>query len=115
LYLIVPSLREKKVQNNVWGMEYNITMETTIDNKTQILAQLWLDYKDDEEFTDFIEYNDLGLPLAYAVSTNIVKITPEAEKFINETFDLLLTGLGIEEDTGFEDLQELLELMAEEE
>jgi hypothetical protein len=83
-------------------------METTLDNKTQILAQLWLDYRDDEEFTDFIQYNDLGLPLAYAISTNIIKITPQAEKFINETFELLLAGLDVE-DTGFEDLEELLE------
>jgi hypothetical protein len=83
-------------------------METTIDNKTQILAQLWLDYRDDEEFTDFIEYNDLGLPLAYAIGSNIVKITTQAEKFINETFELLLAGLDLE-DTGFESLEELLE------
>ncbi len=56
-------------------MEYNRTMETTLDNKLSILSQLWLDYRDDEEFTDFIEYNDLGLPLAYAISNDIVKIT----------------------------------------
>jgi len=88
-------------------MEYNRTMETTLENKAQILSQLWLDYRDDEEFTDFIEYNDLGLPLAYAVSTDIVKITAQAEKMIGETFDLLLVGLEIE-DTGFEDLEEVL-------
>lgn len=82
-------------------------METTLENKAQILSQLWLDYRDDEEFTDFIEYNDLGLPLAYAVSTDIVKITAQAEKMIGETFDLLLVGLEIE-DTGFEDLEEVL-------
>jgi hypothetical protein len=87
-------------------------METTFDNKVAILAKLWLDYRDDEEFTDFIEYNDLGLPLAYAISTNIVKSTPTAEKFINETFDLLLAGLEVE-DTGFEDLEEILELGSE--
>jgi hypothetical protein len=87
-------------------------METTFDNKVAILAELWLDYRDDEEFTDFIEYNDLGLPLAYAISTNIVKSTPTAEKFINETFDLLLAGLEVE-DTGFEDLAEVLELGSE--
>lgn len=87
-------------------------METTFDNKVAILAELWLDYRDDEEFTDFIEYNDLGLPLAYAISTNIVKSTPTAEKFINETFELLLAGLEVE-DTGFEDLAEVLELGSE--
>ena len=87
-------------------------METTLDNKLSILSQLWLDYRDDAEFTDFIEYNDLGLPLAYAISTNIVKSTPTAEKFINETFELLLAGLEVE-DTGFEDLAEVLELGSE--
>jgi hypothetical protein len=87
-------------------------METTFDNKVAILSQLWLDYRDDEEFTDFIEYNDLGLPLAYAISTNIVKSTPTAEKFINETFDLLLAGLDVE-DTGFETLEDVLELGSE--
>jgi hypothetical protein len=56
-------------------------METTLDNKLSILSELWLDYRDDEEFTDFIEYNDLGLPLAYAISTKIVEVTPSAEKF----------------------------------
>lgn len=89
------------------------TMETTLDNKLSILAQLWLDYRDDEEFTDFIEYNDLGLPLAYAISNGIVKITPTAEKFILETFDLLLAGLDLE-DVGFEILEDVLDAGSQE-
>lgn len=88
--------------------------ETTFDNKANILADLWLNYRDDQEFQDFIEYNDLGLPLAYAISTGIVKKTDQAEKFINETFELLLAGIGIE-DTGFESLEDLLDLGLEEE
>ena len=88
-------------------------METTLDNKLSILSELWLDYRDDEEFTDFIEYNDLGLPLAYAISTKIVEITPSAEKFIGETFDLLLAALDLE-DTGYEDLTEVLEAGSQE-
>lgn len=82
---------------------------TPYSNKYQILADLWLNYKDDEEFQDFVEYNDLGLPLAYAIANEIVKSTDLAEKFINETFDLLLAGLEIE-DTGFESLDDLLGL-----
>jgi hypothetical protein len=35
----------------------------TFDNKISILAELWMNYRDDEELQDFIEYNDLGLPL----------------------------------------------------
>jgi hypothetical protein len=74
-----------------------------------MLAELWLNYKEDEEFQDFIEYNDLGLPIAYIIHNDIVKSTDTAEKFVGETFALLLAGLGIE-DTGFETLDELLGL-----
>lgn len=81
---------------------------TTQSNKAFILGELWLNYRQDEEFVDFIEYNDIGLPLAYMVSNNIVETNPMAEKFIDETFDLLLKGLGIE-DENFESLEEILE------
>jgi hypothetical protein len=83
--------------------------ETTFEDKASILADLWLNYRQDVEFADFIEYNDIGLPLAYAIANDIVKTTDIATRFIEETFDLLLVGLGIENDTGFENLDDLLE------
>lgn len=83
-------------------------MTTTFSNKTAILADLWMAYRDDEEFEDFIQYNDLGLPIAYALSAQIVTATPLAEQFVNETFDLLLKGLQIQEDYGFETLEDVL-------
>ena len=64
-------------------------------------------YRLDTEFSDFIEYNDLGLPLAYAISEGIVQSTETAKRFIEEAFDLLLAGLDIE-DTGFNSLDEVL-------
>jgi hypothetical protein len=82
-------------------------MTTSIENKALILADLWLNYRNDTEFVDFIEYNDLGLPLAYAISEGIVKATELSNGFINETFDLLLAGMGIDEDTGFESMEDL--------
>lgn len=80
---------------------------TSFDAKCDILGELWVEYKNDVEFEDFIEYNDLGLPLAYALATEIVTKTPKAELFVNETFDLLLTGLELA-DEGFETLADLL-------
>jgi len=80
---------------------------TTFENKCLILSDVWLNYRNDEQFEDFATYNDMGLPLAYAISEGIVKNTEVAEGFINETFDLLLAGLGID-DTGFESLDDLL-------
>lgn len=87
-------------------------MKTTFADKCLILSDLWLNYKSGEEFAEFIQYNDLGLPLAYLISEGIVETTPPAENYVNETFDVLLAGLGIE-DEGFENLDELLGLAEE--
>jgi len=81
--------------------------ETSQENKLAILAELWINYREDEDFTDFIEYNDLGLPLAYAIHNDIVSVSNRAVKFIDETFDLLLTALELQ-DEGFENLDDLL-------
>jgi hypothetical protein len=67
-----------------------------------------MDYREDKEFQDFIEYNDLGLPLGYAVSANLVNPNEMTEQFVGETFELLLTSLGLT-DTGFDSLSEILE------
>ena len=83
---------------------------TPYSDRIQILADLWMNYRNDEEFVDFIEYNDIGLPLAYILANEIVKPSDMSERFINETFDLLLAGLEIEEDTGFESLDDILGL-----
>ena len=82
-------------------------MTTPFEDKTSILADLWLNFRDDTQFVDFIEYNDLGLPLAYAISEGIVDTTDLATNFVNETFDLLLAGLGVD-DTGFESLDDVM-------
>jgi hypothetical protein len=68
---------------------------------------LWLSYRNDEQFQDFIEYNDLGLPIAYAIDNSIVKSTEMAQRFVEESFDLFLASLEVE-DTGFDSLDDLL-------
>jgi hypothetical protein len=85
---------------------------TPFSNQASILAELWMNHRGDEEFRDFVEYNDLGLPLAYAIAENVVSASDKAKLFIEETFDVLLAGLEIE-DTGFETLDELLALAEE--
>lgn len=82
--------------------------ETTYANKCAILADLWMTYRNDEQFQDFIEYNDLGLPLSYAIDSEIVKSTEMAQRFIEEAFSLLLAGLDIAEDAGYETMDDIL-------
>lgn len=83
--------------------------ETNFEDKCLILSDLWMNYRYDEEFKDFVEYNDLGLPLAYTISNNIVNNTPASQAFIEEAFDIFLAGLGIDDD-GFTSLDEILDL-----
>jgi hypothetical protein len=87
--------------------------ETTFSNKVAILADLWITYSNDETFEDFFEYNDLGLPLAYALDNDIVVANEKTNAFIEETFALFLTGLE-QEDIGFTTLNEVLMLPEEE-
>jgi hypothetical protein len=87
-------------------------MATLFEAQTQILADLWMDYRGDTDFQDFIEYNDLGLPLAYVIANGIVDASPLSKSYIEETFDLLLASLEIEEDTGFDSLDDLLSFKA---
>lgn len=84
-------------------------MKTPITKQTEILAELWIEYKNDTGFEDFISYNDLGLPLAYAISADIVSASERANLFIEETFGLLLEALSLE-DEGFESLDDLISL-----
>ena len=76
--------------------------------RCEILEDLWINYRDDQNFEDFIEYNDLALPLAYCISNGLIESNEKIEPFINEAFDLLLTGLGVEDTGNYENLDELL-------
>jgi hypothetical protein len=71
---------------------------------------LWLNYRQDEQFQDFIEYNDLGLPIAYAIANDIVKSTEMAERFVEETFDLLIAAVDLVDDVGWDNLDDMLDM-----
>jgi hypothetical protein len=81
---------------------------TTFDNKTIILSELWLNYRDDEGFRDFIEYNDLALPFAFAISEGLVATQDPMVKFIEDAWEILLSTLNID-DGDYSKLDDLLE------
>jgi len=91
--------------------------ETSFENKVGILSYLWMNYRDHEYWKDFIEYNDLGLPLAYMLENQVVELTAVDEDydeegsngtfFIEETWNMFLSMAGVE-DTGFDDIEEIL-------
>lgn len=81
--------------------------KTDFENKCNILSDLWIEYRQEESFKDFVDYNDLGLPLSFMLAEGLVKATDRANIMVEETFDLLLASLGTE-DHGFESLEDLL-------
>ena len=82
------------------------------ENKTTILAELWMNYREDDQIKDFVDYNDLGLPLAYLITNEIVIPTHQAEIYINESYDLLVAALEVE-DIEYESLDEMMDTTKE--
>jgi hypothetical protein len=80
---------------------------TDFNDQIKILGQLYANHKDDKGFKDFVEYNDLGLPLAYMVAEGLAVPSEDGMRYISETFEMFVGSLGID-DTGFTSLDEML-------
>lgn len=80
--------------------------KTTFENKCSILAELWMSYRFDKKFEDFISYNDMGLPLSFFITEDLVKPSAMAKTLVEESFDVLLAAMSVE-DAGFESLDDL--------
>jgi hypothetical protein len=83
-------------------------MATDFSSRVEILGDFYITYREDSNTKDFIEFNDLGLPLAFLASEGLAEITEEGAKYINETWTMLLMSLNLE-DTGFSDLTQLFD------
>lgn len=71
-------------------------MELTLADKAGVLGQLWINFREDEDFSLFIEYNDIGLPMAYFLSEGLVNgLTPLGEQYIVESFDMFAKAMEI--------------------
>jgi hypothetical protein len=82
-------------------------MKTTFENKCKILGDFSVAYKDDEQWQNFIQYNNMGLPLAFMLSLGMIEPKKHAYEVIDETWKLFLDLLGVE-DEGYEDLEDLI-------
>ena len=80
--------------------------------KTLILSQVFQNRNEDNGWDDFAEYNDLGLPLAHASYNELAVLTDEGKKYVEETYDMLLTGLDLiteeEKECDYVDLQDVI-------
>ena len=79
---------------------------TDFSNMCEILGSLYANYKEDEDLKDFIEFNDLGLPLAYFVSEGLAEVSDDGARYITETWQLFLASMDIQ-DTGWDSLDQI--------
>jgi hypothetical protein len=79
-------------------------MTTDFSNKVEILGEFYFLHRDDKNIKEFIDFNDLGLPLAYLAREGLCDISDDGKKYVAETWELFLSTLGILQDEGFDSL-----------
>lgn len=84
-------------------------MATNTEQKIFILSELWQQYKGDSEWSDFFDYNDIGLPMAFMLDEKLVKETEVGIRYINETFELLVQALEFDEDLEWDSLEQMID------
>ena len=83
---------------------------TDFSNICSILGKLFEDYKEDIGFREFIEFNDIGLPLSYFIASELVTPSPLAEQYVIETFELLCAALHLPIEGEYQTLEHMLDL-----
>lgn len=80
---------------------------TNFKSICSILSELWSNYRTDKDFKDFVEYNDLGLPLAFLIDSELVEASDMAKGYVVETWQIFLVALGLEDDIEWKSLDQI--------
>jgi len=65
---------------------------------------------DRDFFSDFVIYNDMGLPLAQGLAYNLCTLTEEGQKIVEETWAGLCDTLLLERDWEYLSFDEMLDI-----
>lgn len=78
--------------------------------KAEIIFEFINDYRDDEAFQDFFNYNDLGVPMAVMIVNDLVILNEGGVKVLDETWESLCENLNdADPEYDYESLNELIE------
>lgn len=78
-----------------------------------ILAQLYANYRSEKDFKTFIEFNDLGLPLAFLTAEGLIlEVSDDGKRYIMDTFEMFIHSLKLDLDDIIEgmNLDDVLEI-----
>lgn len=80
-----------------------------MDNRTkaEILVQFTQDEFNSGEYDEFFDYNDLGIPLAIAITQDMVILTDSGEELLEETWKDLCLLFDANPDDEYESIDDL--------
>jgi hypothetical protein len=80
-----------------------------MDNRTkaEILVQFTQDEFNSGEYDEFFDYNDLGIPMAIAVTQDMVILTDAGEQLLEETWKELCLLFEANPDDEYESIDDL--------
>lgn len=91
-------------------------MEYELSDMCLILGEFYMREKQDEDFGEFFRYNDVALPLAYLVASNLAEPTEQGEQYIRETWNMFSEALGLEKlDVVFKTYTQILQFLGNKE
>ena len=81
-----------------------------MDNRTkaEILVQFTQDSFNDENYDEFFDYNDLGIPMAIAVIQDMVILTDAGEALLEETWIELCNLFNADVNAEYETIDDLM-------
>jgi hypothetical protein len=79
-----------------------------IRDKAMLLVQFTQDNFNDDVFTEFFDYNDLGIPMAIAVVQDMVVLTDSGLDLLEETWKELCTMFNVDPEKEYESIDDLM-------
>lgn len=83
---------------------------TTLETKTQILADLYVETVEGDTLYDFVEVHDLGIPLAVLITQGHATATPSGVEWIVKDFDDLCEEMEIDKYGDYDSLDEMWDM-----
>ena len=80
-----------------------------IKDKSRIIVGFIQLHFNTPKYYEFFDYNDLGLPVAVAVDSEVCTLNDKGLEVLNETYDLLCDELGADKDEEYEFIDDMIE------
>ena len=78
-----------------------------IKNKAKVLVQFTQEHINGNDYDEFFDYNDLGIPLAIAINNELVVLTEKGTDLFDETWKDLCLLFDADPDDEYESIDDL--------